>query len=482
MTYDLLIIGGGVNGAAIAREAARNGLSVVLVERDDLARHTSSASTKLIHGGLRYLEQYEFALVREALKERTRLMRAAPHLVEPMQFVLPQTQSSRPWIMVRAGLLLYDLLAGRSPLPHARGLRPGDTLFLAPLKRKGSGFVYSDCKVDDSRLTVLNALDAARHGAEIRTRTELLGARRSGDCWHAQLADGSEIKASAIANAAGPWVTDLLARSGRNSRYGIRLVKGSHIVTRSLDVGDHAYFLQLPDGRIIFIAPWHGGTTMIGTTDVPVDSPEAAVIDNAEIAYLCDAVNLYFETQIGPADVVSTWSGVRPLYNDGASAAQEVTRDYVLELDDAGPPMLSVFGGKITTARHLAEEAIARLGKAMRRDVRPATRDAILPGGDIGSLPAFIAEVRARYPFLGDARAARMARAYGSLLHEMLDGRSGLGDLFGDDLGQVEVDWLVHKEWARTADDIVWRRTKLGLTIDDAARARLAAYVEEIGK
>ncbi len=221
---------------------------------------------------------------------------------------------------------------------------------------------------------------------------------------------------------------------------------------------------------------------MIGTTDIPVDSPEAAVIDNAEIAYLCDAVNLYFETQIGPADVVSTWSGVRPLYNDGASAAQEVTRDYVLELDDAGPPMLSVFGGKITTARHLAEEAIARLGKAMRRDVRPATRDAILPGGDIGSLPAFIAEVRARYPFLGDARAARMARAYGSLLHEMLDGRSGLGDLFGDDLGQVEVDWLVHKEWARTADDIVWRRTKLGLTIDDAARARLAAYVEEIGK
>ena len=482
MTYDLLIIGGGVNGAAIAREAARNGLSVVLVERDDLAGHTSSASTKLIHGGLRYLEQYEFALVREALKERTRLMRAAPHLVEPMQFVLPQTQSSRPWIMVRAGLLLYDLLAGRSPLPHARGLRPGDTLFLAPLKRKGSGFVYSDCKVDDSRLTILNALDAARHGAEIRTRTELLGARRSGDCWHAQLADGSEIKASAIANAAGPWVTDLLARSGRNSRFGIRLVKGSHIVTRSLYAGDHAYFLQLPDGRIIFIAPWHGGTTMIGTTDIPVDSPEAAVIDNAEIAYLCDAVNLYFETQIGPADVVSTWSGVRPLYNDGASAAQEVTRDYVLELDDAGPPMLSVFGGKITTARHLAEEAIARLGKAMRRDVRPATRDAILPGGDIGSLPAFIAEVRARYPFLGDARAARMARAYGSLLHEMLDGRSGLGDLFGDDLGQVEVDWLVHKEWARTADDIVWRRTKLGLTIDDAARARLAAYVEEIGK
>ncbi len=237
MTYDLLIIGGGVNGAAIAREAARNGLSVVLVERDDLAGHTSSASTKLIHGGLRYLEQYEFALVREALKERTRLMRAAPHLVEPMQFVLPQTQSSRPWIMVRAGLLLYDLLAGRSPLPHARGLRPGDTLFLAPLKRKGSGFVYSDCKVDDSRLTILNALDAARHGAEIRTRTELLGARRSGDCWHAQLADGSEIKASAIANAAGPWVTDLLARSGRNSRFGIRLVKGSHIVTRSRNIG-----------------------------------------------------------------------------------------------------------------------------------------------------------------------------------------------------------------------------------------------------
>ncbi len=334
MNFDLLIIGGGINGTAIAREASRNGLSVLLVEKDDLANHTSSASTKLIHGGLRYLEHYEFSLVREALKERTLLMAAAPHLIQPMEFVLPQTKSSRPWLMVRAGLLLYDALAGRSPLPWARRLRRSDLNYQSPLRDPGSGFVYWDCKVDDARLTILNAVDAATYGAEIRTRTALISARRAENVWHANLSDGSEVTASAIVNAAGPWVSATLALTGINSANGIVLVKGSHIVVPQLYEGSHAYMLQQADGRIVFVAPYHGGTTMVGTTDVTVDSPDNAKIDGAEIRYLCDAANLYFKKVIAPSDIVSDWSGIRPLYNDGASAAQEVTRDYVLELEN----------------------------------------------------------------------------------------------------------------------------------------------------
>lgn len=440
MAYDLLIIGGGINGTAIAREAARNGWSVLLVERDDLASHTSSASTKLIHGGLRYLEHYEFKLVREALKERTLLMKAAPHLIEPMQFVLPQTRSSRPWLMVRAGLLLYDLLAGRSPLPWARRLKRSDAAFQAPLKNPGSGFVYSDCKVDDSRLTILNAVDAAEHGADIRTRTALTSASRVDDCWEATLSTGKTVEARAIANAAGPWVADALALTGSNSANGILLVKGSHIVVPKLYEGSHAYFLQLDDGRICFVAPWHDGTTMIGTTDVPVDDPADAEISEAEIDYLCNAANGYFTQRISPSDVVHTWSGIRPLYNDGASAAQEVTRDYVLELDTSGPPILSVFGGKITTARHLAEEAVEKLAQATGWPFEPKTRDASLPNGDF-------------------------SEANG-------------GEDFGAGLTARRVDWFVEHEWARTAEDILWRRTKLGMEFDDAATKRLTAYLE----
>lgn len=437
---DLLIIGGGINGTAIAREAARNGWSVLLVERDDLASHTSSASTKLIHGGLRYLEHYEFKLVREALKERTLLMTAAPHLIEPMQFVLPQTRSSRPWLMVRAGLLLYDLLAGRSPLPWARRLKRSDAGFQAPLKNPGSGFVYSDCKVDDSRLTILNAVDAAEHGADIRTRTALTSARRTGTGWAAQLSTGETVEARAIANAAGPWVADALVLTGSNSANGVRLVKGSHIVVAKLYEGNHAYFLQLDDGRICFVAPWHGGTTMIGTTDIPVEDPADAQISAAEIDYLCSAANGYFSRQISPGDVIHTWSGIRPLYNDGASAAQEVTRDYVLELDSSGPPILSVFGGKITTARHLAEEAVGKLAVATGWPFEPKTRDAPLPSHDSSAV-------------------------------------SG-GEDFGAGLTAHRVDWLVTHEWAQTAEDILWRRTKLGMEFDEAATKRLADYLE----
>lgn len=484
MIYDLLIIGGGINGTATAREAALNGLSVILVERDDLAGHTSSASSKLIHGGLRYLEQYEFKLVRHALLERTLLMRAAPHLIEPKQFVLPQAQSSRPWIMVRAGLLLYDLLAGISPLPWARGLRRKDMMFQAPLQRKGSGFVYSDCKVDDARLTILNAVDAARSGAHVLTRIAVQSARREEELWKITLSDGQEVSARSIVNAAGPWVSETLALTGINSANGIRLIKGSHIVVPQLFEGDHAYLLQQPDKRVVFAVPYHDGNTMIGTTDIAVEHPEDAVISESEIDYLCAAANLYFSRQIAPADIVNTWSGIRPLYNDGASEAQEVTRDYVLELDVVGAPILSVFGGKITTARHLAEEVVAKISQAVGKEFGATTRNRPLPGGDIGdSLAAFIAGVEARWPWLGTTRAQRMARSYGSMIEDVIGDAASADDMgvdFGGGLTAREVDWLVKNEWATCADDILWRRTKLGLSVSGEAITALEAYLKEV--
>jgi glycerol-3-phosphate dehydrogenase len=481
MKYDLFIIGGGINGTAIAREAALNGWSVMLVDKDDLAAHTSSASSKLIHGGLRYLEQYEFKLVREALVERTRLMKAAPHLIQPMQFVLPQAESSRPWIMVRAGLLLYDLLAGRSPLPWARRLKGSDTTFQSPLKKPGSGFVYSDCKVDDARLTILSAVDAARAGAVIKTRTAMVSARRDGRDWEITLSDGSSVTARAIANAAGPWVSEAIGKTGINSANGIRLVKGSHIVVPKLFDGAQAYLLQQPDKRVVFAVPYHDGNTMIGTTDIAVERPEDAVIDASEIAYLLHAANLYFKQQISEADIVNTWSGIRPLYNDGASEAQEVTRDYVLELDEAGAPILSVFGGKITTARHLGEDAVARLAAAIAKPVTPQTRERALPGGDLGaSLAEFIAAQSIRWPWLGRERTARMAGAYGTMMADVIgDARSAsdLGTDFGGGLTAREIDWLVANEWAITADDILWRRSKLGLSLDQDASPAIDAYL-----
>ena len=470
---DLLIIGGGINGTAIAREAALNGLSVLLVEKDDLASHTSSASTKLIHGGLRYLEYYEFKLVREALKERERLLKAAPHLIYPMHFVLPHENAVRPWWLVRLGLILYDTIGGRISLPRSRSLRRSDTAYRAPLRRPGKGFVYSDAWVDDARLVVLNAMDAARHGAEIATRTALTSARRDGDAWHAMLSDGREIAAKMLVNAAGPWVADALKLTGANARAHVRLIKGSHIVVPKLFDGEHAYMLQQPDRRIVFAIAYQGDKTLIGTTDVPVEKPDDAKIAPAEISYLCDAANRYFIKQIGPADVVATYSGVRPLYDDGASEAKAVTRDYVLELDEAGPRLLSVFGGKITTARQLAEDALAKLGHAST-----ATRDAPFPGGDIHDFALFLAQVRARWPWLGDERAHRMARAYGTCLAEFVT--DDMGEDFGSGLTAREVDWLVAHEWAQTAEDVLWRRTKLGLVLNAAQQARLAAYMARV--
>ncbi len=471
MTYDLLIIGGGINGCAIAREAAVAGCTVLLVERDDLASHTSSASTKLIHGGLRYLEYYDFRLVHEALRERERLVKAAPHLIRPMAFVLPHEHAVRPWWLVRAGLLLYDALAWGTTLPRSRGLRAGDVAYTAPLKGGRRGFVYSDAFVDDSRLTLANAIDAAEQGAEIATRTALVSARRDGDVWRAELSDGRSVTARALVNAAGPWVGEALGRLGVNTQAQVRLVKGSHIVVPKLYDGDHAYMLQQPDGRIVFAVPWADGYTEIGTTDIPVDRPEDAVIDDGEIAYLCDAANRHFTAQIAPADVVSTWSGVRPLYDDGASEAKAVTRDYVLEVDTAGPPLLSVFGGKITTARHLAEDALARLAEPLGIAPARVTRDRAFPGGDIGDFEAFLAQVRTRFPFLGPQRSARMAHAYGARLWDMLDGvqsRADMGAELGGGLTMIELGWMRTREWARTADDVLDRRSKLRLVADDA--------------
>lgn len=472
--YDLLIIGGGINGAAIAREAALNGLSVLLVEKGDLASGTSSASTKLIHGGLRYLEFYEFKLVREALIERERLLKAAPHLIYPMEFVLPHQHTLRPKWMIRAGLFLYDHIGGAMSLPKSHGTK--DRRYLAPLKEVDAGFVYSDAWVDDARLVVLNARDAADNGAEVRTRTALLSARREGGMWRATLSDG-EVTARALVNAAGPWVAEVAQLLGVNSKAGARLIRGSHIIVPRLFEGSQAYILQQPDRRIVFAIPYENGTTLVGTTDVPVDSAAEAQISDAETDYLLAAVNRYFVAQTARADVVSTYSGIRSLYDDGASEARQVTRDYVLELDVAGPPLLSVFGGKITTARHLGEVAIERLSGPLGFNPLPVTKSRIFPGGEIDRFDDFLAKVRDCWPWLGSERSHRMARAYGSMLEAMIRDRTDLGEDFGAGLGVVEVDWLVDREWARTAEDILWRRTKLGLTgLVDVAR--LQAYLD----
>lgn len=472
-SYDLLIIGGGINGAAIARDAALNGLKVLLVEKSDLASATSSASTKLIHGGLRYLEYYEFKLVREALIERERLLKAAPHLIYPLEFVLPHEHAVRPKWMIRAGLFLYDHLGGRMSLPKSRAIRDG--AYLAPLKNATSGFVYSDAWVDDARLVVLNARDAADNGAEIRTRTELVSARREEGRWHVVLSDG-EVTARALVNAAGPWVSEVATRLGVHSKAGARLIRGSHLIVPRLFEGEHAYILQQPDRRIVFAIPYQGHT-LVGTTDVPVDGPGDAQISDAETEYLLASVNRYFTRQTGRGDILATYAGIRSLYDDGASEARQVTRDYVLELDDDGPPLLSIFGGKITTARHLGQVAIEKLAAPMGFEPAPVTAARIFPGGEIDRFDLFLGKVRARWPFLGEARSLRMARAYGSMLEAMIGDRAGLGEEFGAGLSACEVDWLVEREWARTVDDILWRRTKLGLT-GEVDESRLQAYLD----
>ncbi len=472
-SFDLLVIGGGINGAAIARDGAGRGLKVLLAEKDDLAAHTSSASSKLIHGGLRYLEQYEFRLVRESLHEREVLLRTAPHIVRPLRFILPDPPGGRPTWMIRLGLFAYDVLAGRGSLPRSKGVKRDDKA-RAPLKDGFRCLSYWDAWVDDARLVVLNALDAAERGAEIATRAELLSARRESGRWIAELSGGRTVSAAMIVNAAGAWVADvLMQRIGADSRSAVRLVKGSHIAVPRLFDGNHGYILQQPDGRVVFALPY-GARTLIGTTDVPVDRPEDAVISTQEVEYLCDAANLYFERQTAPADVEWSYAGVRALYDDGAAAAKDVTRDYRLELDESGPKLLSVFGGKLTTARALGGEALDMLGVGGFK----FTATSPLPGGDI--MPDFNACLAALSKWMPQPVLARMARAYGTRIERILGGATSvkqLGRHFGAGLYEREVRYLAETEFARTAEDILWRRTKLGLELSETEQAALARFL-----
>ncbi|HWT13930.1 MAG TPA: glycerol-3-phosphate dehydrogenase [Allosphingosinicella sp.] len=473
--FDLLVIGGGINGTAIARDAARRGLTVLLVEKDDLAAHTSSASSKLIHGGLRYLERHDFRLVRESLREREILLRTAPHIVRPLRFVLPDAPGGRPTWLLRAGLILYDLLAGRSSLPRSHRIGRDEAAIGAPLRPGLSLLGYWDAWVDDARLVVLNALDAAEHGAQIATRTAFLAARREGDRWTAALAGGRDVAAGTIVNAAGPWVAETLSRRlEAASGSSVRLIKGSHIVVPRMWPGDHAFLLQQPDGRVVFALPY-GEFSLIGTTDVPVERPEDASITSPEAEYLCAAVNAYFREPAAPADIVWSYAGIRSLHDDGSTQAKDVTRDYRLELDDGpGPKLLSVFGGKITTARALAEEALDRLGVA----APSTTASAPLPGGDLG--PSFDAQRRELGRWLPEPMLERLSRAYGSRLAAVVAGAgslAGLGRHFGADLYEAEIRYLVANEFARTADDILWRRTKLGLRLTAGERDALRDHL-----
>lgn len=486
-TFDLLIVGGGINGAGIARDAAGRGLKVLLVEKDDLAAHTSSASSKLIHGGLRYLEQFQFRLVRESLAERERLWRIAPHIIRPLDFVVPQEDSPRPAWLVRLGLLLYDNLAGRDSLPAARTINlatdgRGDGL----RRREGKGFVYADCFVDDSRLVVLNALDAAERGACIATRTELVSAQRGKNSWTATIrgpAGEERAEARALVNAAGPWVADLLQRLDIRSRRKVRLVKGSHIVTSRLYEGDHAYLIQNPDRRVVFAIPFESDFTLIGTTDsFWSGKPDNPAIDEAETDYLLDAVRRTFARPIGRKDIVWSFSGIRPLFDDGSSTAATVTRDYALDLNEKGAPVLSIFGGKLTTYRRLAEHALHRLGHLFPGASGPWTAGTALPGGD-GDAAALLSSLQRDFPRLPDGLLRRMSRAYGSRASRILAGTrtfEDLGAVLADDLTAREVDYLVSVEWARTAEDILFRRSKLGLHVDRSATGPLEDYLEWI--
>lgn len=487
--YDIAVIGGGVNGCGIARDAAGRGLSVYLAERGDLACGTSSASTKLIHGGLRYLEYYEFRLVREALTEREVLLSAAPHIIRPMRFVLPHQEGLRPAWLIRLGLFLYDHLGGRKILPPSRSLDLRRHAAGTPLKAGfGKAFEYSDCWVDDARLVVLNAVDAARRGAEIRTRTEVLRAGRQDGLWRIETenrltGEAGTVSARLLVNAAGPWIADVISnRIVSDARAHTRLVKGSHIVVPRMFDHEQAYIFQNADRRIIFAIPYEGDFTLIGTTDVDfMGDPSDAAASGEEIAYLCRAASEYFAKPVTPADVVWTYSGVRPLFDDGTSAAQETTRDYVLELDGekGDPPLLNIFGGKITTYRHLAEDALARLSPWLPGAGRPWTRSAALPGGDFPvdgfeNLAAGLVRAHAQ----ADPRLVRrLARAYGTRAGAILEADAGIH--FGADLWQSEVDYLLREEWAVTAEDILWRRSKLGLRLGDGERRRLAEWLEE---
>lgn len=479
--YDLLVIGGGINGAAVARDAAGRGLSVVLCEKDDLASHTSSASTKLIHGGLRYLEQFDFKLVRESLKEREILLRAAPHIIWPLRFILPYDEGLRPKWVLRMGLFLYDNLGGRELLPGTKTRRLGTGSRFDTLKdRLKTGFEYSDCWVEDARLVALNAVDAARQGADIFTRTEVRSIKGEGGLYRVSMktSQGKKIvKARGIVNAAGPWVDSLLARveeSDLKDETTLRLVKGSHIVVPKLYDGDHAFIFQNADERVIFAIPYEQDFTLIGTTDVPHENPnDLPHASDEETQYLCECVNEYFKSQTSPEDVVWTYSGVRPLYDDKATDASEVTRDYVLDLKkyETDAPFVSVYGGKITTSRKLAEHVMEKIKHYYPDMAKPWTKKAYFPGGNIpeADFEEFYKSQLDHYPDLDPKLVLRLARRYGTRLTKVLE--NGVGKEFGGGLTEADARYLIEYEWAKEPEDILWRRTKCGLHMSEAEQA-----------
>ncbi|CAN7503730.1 glycerol-3-phosphate dehydrogenase [Variovorax paradoxus] len=505
---DVLIVGGGINGCGIARDLAGRGWRVVLCEKDDLASHTSSSSTKLIHGGLRYLEYYEFSLVRKALQEREVLLKSAPHIMWPLRFVMPHDPSMRPAWMIRIGLFLYDHLARREVLPGSRSIDLRSHAAGAPLKPQFKrGFVYSDGWVDDARLVVLNAVDARARGAEVLTRTRCVHAQRDADGWTATLeaADGGirTVRARAVVNAAGPWAESFLrgvAQSAKGEPLAtrhLRLVKGSHIVVPRLFEHDHAYIFQNPDKRIIFAIPYQDEFTLIGTTDIELngDDPGAARIAEEEIAYLCMQASRYFDKPVKPADVVWTYSGVRPLLDDASGDPSAVTRDYMLESNTTAAPLLSVWGGKITTFRKLAEDAADEVGKMLGQSSAqrpPWTDGAFLAGGDLSAwigaatrpdddFERFVAAVQARHAWLDAKLARRLARAYGARVAELLgDAKSmeDMGEAVAPGLHERELRFLQENEWAVSADDVLWRRSKLGLRYTAEERRQVAAWLQ----
>ena len=480
--YDLLIIGGGINGAGVARDAAGRGLKVLLVEKDDLAQHTSSASTKLIHGGLRYLEHYDFALVRKALEEREVLLKAAPHIIWPMRFVLPHQKGQRPAWLIRLGLFLYDHLGGRKILPATKVLRRNTSAKFEALKSDLSfAFEYSDCWVDDARLVLLNAMSARELGADVRTRTICNELRHENGFWHCSLKDRSgqkqEITARVVVNAAGPWVEDVLGltKPGKNSS-NVRLVKGSHIITNKRFDGEHSYFFQNGDGRIMFAIPYQEGKmTLIGTTDEPYKADKDKVeISDEEIDYLIACANEYFKEEISRDDVVATYSGVRPLYDDQKENASAVTRDYVLSYEDFdGAGILSIFGGKITTYRTLAENVMDSVKQNFPDMPDKWTKETPLPGGDIANadFETFYPANVTQYHWLPADVVKRFCRAYGTNIDNLLSGMNSVEDMgqdFGHGLYAKELEYLIQHEFVTQVEDVLWRRSKLGLRMTEA--------------
>jgi glycerol-3-phosphate dehydrogenase len=489
---DLFVIGGGINGAGIARDAAGRGLSVVLCEKDDLAEGTSSRSGKLVHGGLRYLEYYEFRLVREALIEREILMRNAPHIIWPMRFVLPHSPQDRPAWLVRLGLFLYDHLGGRKKLPGTRTLDLRRDPEGAAIKDQYTkGFEYSDCWVDDARLVVLNAIDAAERGAVVLTRSPCISARRQNGAWHVTTRNSvsgetREFEARLLVNAAGPWVTDIVTRvAGSNSSRNVRLVKGSHIIVPKFWKGENAYLVQNHDKRVIFINPYERDKALIGTTDIAYEGKaEDVAAEESEINYLIDAVNRYFKEQLTRDDVTESFSGVRPLFDDGQGNPSAVTRDYVFDLDETGgAPLLNIFGGKITTFRELAERGLHQVQKFFPQMGGDWTEAAPLPGGDMenADYEIFRNQLKRDYPWMPRELRRHYGRLYGTRVAQIVGSATSLDELgrhFGGNLYGAEVDYLVKHEWAQTAEDVIWRRTKHRLHMSKEEQTEFTRWFE----